>query len=261
MEKEYFIGSGKRIYAIGDIHGYLEQLEQLHQLIYDDINNNPIDEVKIIYIGDYIDRGPDSKGVLDFLIERELVAASVEHVFLLGNHEVGMIEFMRDPEGARKDWLIWGGVETSASYGVDVVFERALNEALPMFSKALKAALPQSHYEFLKNLKKLHIEDDYVFVHAGIRPNIALDKQRTKDVTFIREGFLDSDVIHEKRVVHGHTITQEYDIEIYPNRIAIDTGIYKGGPLSCVVLENDQVRKLQVWPPISEEELEKIEES
>ncbi len=261
MNKEYKLESGKRVYAIGDIHGHLEQLEQLHTLIYADIKSNPADDITIVYIGDYIDRGPESKGVIDFLIQRELVAKSINHVFLLGNHELGMLEFMRNPDGARKDWLLWGGVETAASYGVDVVFERALNEAIPMLSKALKEAVPDNHYEFLKNLKKLHAVDDYVFAHAGIRPKVALDKQRTTDVTFIREGFLDSEIMHEQRVVHGHTITQEYDIEIHPNRIAIDTGIYKGGPLSCVILQEDQVRKLQVWPPMSEEELEDIEES
>ncbi len=246
MNNNYKIPEGQRVYAIGDIHGYLDKLVALHALIEADIEANPIENVQIVYIGDYVDRGPDSKGVLDFLCRRELVAPKVKHIFLLGNHEIGMREFIVNPQSERKDWLMWGGVETLMSYGITARFKQSVRQAIPELSEKLKEAMPMTHREFLRNLVKIHIVGDYVFAHAGIRPNVSLDKQETKDLTFIRKGFLDDETMHEKRVVHGHSITDSMDVEIYPNRIAIDTGVYKDdGKLSCVVIEGVEVRKLQ----------------
>ncbi len=245
-QKDYRIPEGERVYAIGDIHGHLTQLEEMHDLIHADITKNPISAPKIVYLGDSIDRGPDSKGVLDCLIARELIASTIQHIFLLGNHEQRMLSFIQNPAQAKKDWLVWGGIETLISYGITPQIDQPLTTLAPLVAAELDAVIPSSHREFLKNLTRYHVVGDYLFVHAGIRPKVPLNKQRTHDLVFIREGFLDNNFPHEKRVVHGHTITKSKEIDIQPHRINVDTGLYEGGALSCVVLEGNTVQELQV---------------
>ncbi|MCI5059631.1 MAG: serine/threonine protein phosphatase [Alphaproteobacteria bacterium] len=247
MTAEYKIPEGHRIYAIGDVHGYADILARMHDLIEADYQERPVNRAQIVYLGDYVDRGPDSKGVLDQLVERELHAPDFEHIFLLGNHENGMMEFMAEPEGIRQDWLEWGGIEALQSYGVEPDMGKPFTGQLRTLAAQLGEAMPLTHHEFLKNLKLFYEVGDYFFVHAGIRPGVSLHKQTKQDLTFIREPFLSHDKPHEKRVIHGHTAMKE--VEVKHNRINLDSGLYRGGPLSCAVIEGAQeVRLLQVKP-------------
>ena len=164
MSKTYKIPKNYRIYAIGDIHGQLDQLKKLHNKIDEDIEvQEKIDNVQIVYLGDYIDRGMESKETIQHILERELTAPKVEPVYLMGNHESGMLGFMKDPHGPRRDWLEWGGIETLHSYGVK------MTGSFDDLASDLDKALPNSHHEFLKNLRSYYELVDYVFVHAGIR--------------------------------------------------------------------------------------------
>lgn len=248
MNKTYKIAQGKRIYAIGDIHGHVDPLHRMHDLIEADLNDRPVERASIVYVGDYVDRGPDSRGVLDALIEREITHPHFEHVFLLGNHEDAMFnEFMNDPLGQRQDWLEWGGIETIESYGIEVDKSIAYARQAEELAAALHAALPTTHREFLKNLALYHAVDDYLFVHAGIRPNVALEKQTKQDLTFTRDPFMAHEDHHPHRVVHGHTPPRNKRVDIRPNRINVDTHLYEGGPLSAAVIEGEDVRVLEVF--------------
>ena len=245
MTVEYKIPDDHRIYAIGDVHGYADILAKMHALIEADYKNRPVEKAHIVYLGDYIDRGPDSKGVLDQLIARELDAPDFTHIFLLGNHEGGMMQFMQDPQGERRDWVQWGGLETLESYGVKPAMEKPLEQQFESLAQQLAAAMPLTHHEFLKNLRLYYEVEGYLFAHAGIRPGVALNKQEAHDLTFIREPFLSYEKPHPWRVVHGHTAMTE--VEMKPNRINLDSGLYRGGALSCAIIEGAQdVRILQV---------------
>jgi len=242
MSKVYKIDAGKRVYAIGDIHGYPDVLARLHEAIDADIAARPVDAVTIVYLGDYIDRGPDSKGVIDLVLERRETFPEIEHVFLLGNHEDAMFnEFLHDPEGHRQDWLQFGGIEAVQSYGVE-----AANMTDVEIAENLRQAIPQAHDEFYKNLALYHVVDDYLFVHAGIMPEVALEDQVKQDLIFTREPFMSYDGAHPYCVVHGHSSTKDRKVDIRHNRINVDTGLYLGGPLACVVLEDDDVRVIEV---------------
>ena len=244
MESPYSIPHNTRVYAIGDIHGYAQELDVMHDLIREDLDSNPVDEAQIVYIGDYVDRGPENDAVIQCLVERELNEPDIQHTFLLGNHEHAMIEFMNDPLGARKDWLDWGGINTLMSYGVQPDMVKPLAPQAPDLAAALFEKLPLSHHEFLKNLSLYHEVGDYLFVHAGIKPNVPMEKQKPFDLTMIRTGFLDSDVMHDKRVVHGHTSVKK--MEVKPNRINVDSGLYYGRHLTAAVLEGTDVRSIEV---------------
>lgn len=243
-DNQYKIPDGTRIYAIGDVHGYVQELEALHGLIEADIAANPVDDPQIVYIGDYIDRGPESAEVVQCLIDRELNAPHIKHTFLMGNHEGAMLEFMESPKGPRKDWLDWGGIYALASYDVYADMTKPLSGQVVTLAEKLKEKVPQAHMEFLHNLDLIYECGDYAFVHAGIVPNVPLNKQKKQDLVMIRKGFLDSDVMFDKRVVHGHTSVLE--IEIKPNRINVDTGLYYGRHLTAAVLEGAKVRDIRV---------------
>lgn len=244
MKSSYSIPQNMRVYAIGDIHGYAKELYAMHDLIREDLDSNPVDNVQIVYIGDYVDRGPENNEVIQCLIERELNEPDIQHTFLLGNHENAMMEFMNDPLGARKDWLDWGGINTLMSYGVQPEMSKPLGPQAAELAEALVEAMPLSHHEFLKNCQLYHEIGDYLFVHAGIKPNVPMNKQKQFDLTMIRTGFLDSDVMHDKRVVHGHTSVKKMDVR--PNRINVDSGLYYGRHLTAGVLEGTGVRALTV---------------
>jgi len=244
MESPYSIPPDTRVYAIGDIHGYVKELEAMHDLIRKDLDERPIDAAQIVYIGDYIDRGPENDAVIQCLIERELHEPDISHIFLRGNHENAMMAFIEKPKGPRKDWLDWGGLNTLINYGVQPDMTRPLSMQAERLAADLAAKLPLSHAEFLKNTQLTHICGDYLFVHAGIRPGVPLDKQKPHDLMMIRKGFLDYEGAHEKCIVHGHTSVK--NIEIKPNRINIDTGLYHGRYLAAVVLEGNTIRSLKV---------------
>jgi len=190
---------------------------------------------------------PDSKGVIDMVIERELVAPEFHYVYLLGNHEDAMFnEFMNDPHGNRQDWLEWGGAEAAQSYGVNVDHSKAYAMQAEKIAQELHDLMPDNHKEFLKNLSLYHVVDDFLFVHAGIRPGVTLEKQTKQDLTFTREPFMSHEGMHPYRVVHGHSATRDGKVDICPNRINVDTGLYMGGPLTCAVIEGSEVRILEV---------------
>ncbi len=230
---------GMRIYAIGDVHGCLSELEGLFHQIEFDLQFNSHETYKIITIGDYVDRGPDSKGVLDFLIE-----AQTRHpmVCLRGNHDQRLLEFLDIPEEIGESFLTYGGRETLDSYGIEVGEEPDFND----ISHKLRRAIPRAQIRFLDSLDLMHIEGDYVFVHAGIKPNIPLDHQVAKDLLWIRNEFITYQKPHAKVVIHGHTINDQFDVQ--PNRINVDTGAFSSGVLTTAVLQRSEIGKLQTSP-------------
>lgn len=229
---------GKRLYCIGDIHGRADLLEQLHKMIEADASGYDGDK-QLLYLGDYIDRGEQSKRVVDILLQQPL--PGFEAIHLLGNHEQALLDFLIDPH-AMASWLGFGGVATLHSYGIEtgLVSSRQYLEAI---RAKLEEKLPHSHREFYENCILCHAEGSYYFVHAGIRPGVALEKQLFEDQLWIRETFTASMANHGVIVVHGHTISAEP--ELLPNRIGIDTGAFATGVLTALVLEGSDQRLLQ----------------
>jgi serine/threonine protein phosphatase 1 len=224
---------GSRVYAIGDIHGRLDLLLELHELIVADAARSSAKRRALIYIGDYIDRGPDSAGVLDLLLDRPLPDFEIVH--LLGNHEDTLLQFPDDMT-VGPSWLTYGGVQTLASYFIDVPPGSWRDEReLRRLQGEIRRRVPRRHVEFMRGLPLMHVEGDYLFVHAGIRPGVPLDRQERDDLLWIRDEFLRSPEDHGKIVVHGHTISEVPDQQ--PNRIGIDTGAFHTDRLTCVVLD------------------------
>lgn len=240
----YVAPADTRLYAIGDIHGCLSLLHEVHDKILDDAAGAPESRKLVVYLGDYVDRGPDSKGVIDLLVENPLPAAApdVETVFLLGNHEAMMLEFMDDVR-AGPGWLLNGGVATLRSYGVGLASSSIRVPDLPLLQEALSEALPQSHRQFLLTLRHNYAAGDYLFVHAGVRPGVPLEDQDPDDLIWIRDEFLYSSHDHGRMVVHGHTPSEA--VQHRANRIGIDTGACFSGTLTCMVAHADQVQFLQ----------------
>lgn len=228
-----------RLYAIGDVHGRPDLLRRLHGMIADDARGAPQPRKRVVYLGDYIDRGPDSKGVIDILVEEPL--EGFEAIHLQGNHEHALLGFLVDIRFAPV-WLGNGGAATLASYGVPVPDSGRPAELLAA-QERLIAALPQAHRAFLRGLELSHSAGDYFFVHAGVRPGRPLDRQDSEDLLWIRDPFLGSQADFGKVVVHGHTISRAP--EICDNRIGIDTGAFASGHLTCLVLEGDSRTLLQ----------------
>lgn len=230
------IPDGKRIYAIGDIHGRADMLDDLLAQIDEDIGDH--EQAQLIFLGDYIDRGLDSRGVIDRLLAvRE---ERPDSVFLKGNHEAIMLEFLADPEDL-PHWLDWGGEETLESYGVDPV-----GRSPEQLADDMQAALPKAHWRFLTKLSLTHIEGDYLFVHAGVRPGAALEDQTETDLLWIRKRFHNAgpDERPDYVVVYGHTPVDKPEDAGW--RIAIDTGACYGGMLTALVLEGSTRRFISV---------------
>jgi serine/threonine protein phosphatase 1 len=227
---------GMRLYAIGDIHGCDDKLKVLHERIAADLAAHPSPDHRIIHIGDYGDRGPNSAGVIARLIG---LAGDPHVVCLRGNHDQLWLDFLADPDFSAQMFLRFGGKETLKSYGVG---NRAKNYA--QLAEMFSAALPEAHRAFLQTLKGSVQFGDYFFAHAGVRPGVPLDQQTPQDLSWIRDEFLADTRDFGAVIVHGHTVTASQAPEIFPNRIAIDTGAVFGGPLTCVVLEGRAVRFL-----------------
>jgi serine/threonine protein phosphatase 1 len=229
------VPAGARVYAIGDIHGRADLLREMHGLIHADAAAHPAERRVVVYLGDYVDRGDESRQVIDLLLDEPL--DGFESVYLLGNHERTMLDFLHDISVAQS-WFLYGGIETLASYGVRL--DRRMPSEAACYTQAqldLRRTLPPRQLAFLHALKLLHSEGDYLFAHAGIRPGVALDAQDERDVIWIRGEFLDSAADHGKIVVHGHTITDSP--ETRPNRIGIDTGAFASGRLTCLALQDE----------------------
>lgn len=218
-----------RIYAVGDIHGRADLLHEMVERIDDDLYRRPVQHAVEVYLGDYIDRGSDSKAVIDILCRR-LVQRNA--VCLRGNHEAILEDFLEDPE-AVYGWLRLGALSTLASYGVPLPPPTQLTPV--KLHRAFCSTLPRSHVLFLQCLHNVYACGDYLFVHAGIRPGVPLEEQAREDLIWIRDEFLRSTADHGCTVVHGHTPVS-YP-EIRSNRINIDTGAVFSGRLTCAILE------------------------
>lgn len=230
---------GVRVYAVGDIHGRADLLRRLIGLVAADADAAPRLQPYLIFLGDYVDRGPDSREVIDLLIGG--LPRHFGAVFLKGNHEDALLRFLEAPAtGAH--WLSYGGDATLRSYGVPLPAEGTAEQQLTALRDRLARRLPPRHRAFLEHLRLCVSIGDYFFVHAGVRPGIPLDSQDAEDLMWIRDPFLAARTDHGKVVVHGHTIVEEP--EERPNRIGIDTGAYATGRLTCLVLEGETRRFL-----------------
>lgn len=230
--------AGKRMYCIGDIHGRADLLAELQQTILADAADFD-GRCQLLYLGDYVDRGEQSRQVLDLLTAGP--PTGFEQIHLLGNHEQAMLDFLLDPV-AMAGWLTWGGSATLRSYGIHVGLVGSRQELLAARDR-LAAKLPQSHHALLESCLPAHAEGSYYFVHAGVRPGVPLEKQAIEDQLWIREEFTHSQANHGAIVVHGHSISEQ--VEFRPNRIGIDTGAFCTGVLTALVLEGEQQRLLQ----------------
>jgi len=226
-----------RAYVIGDIHGCSALLDRMVDLISRDLEANPAGDAVTVTIGDYIDRGPDSRGALDRLARNPF---PTRFVALKGNHEELFEAFLTDPSVAAQ-WRRLGGLETLHSYGIPVT-ELMVGKNYEQASKALGKVVPEEHLTFLASLKTSMTVGRYFLCHAGVRPGIPLERQSDEDLLWIRDEFLKSKADFGKIVVHGHTPTER--AEVLPNRINIDTGEFATGRLTCVVLENSEPRFL-----------------
>ena len=227
---------GVRVYAIGDIHGRADLLLAILARIATDMQERPCPRVVEVFLGDYIDRGPNSREVIDTLLSHQPVGG--ERHCLRGNHEQTLLDFLEDPD-VLADWARFGGLETLLSYGLRPRLPVTLNDAA-LFREELIKALPQAHFDFLNRTVFSFSMGGYYFVHAGIKPGARLDQQSAEDLLWIREPFLLSPRDHGKIIVHGHTPSQ--DPEVMGNRINIDTGAFLTGRLTCLVLEGRAMR-------------------
>lgn len=234
------VPDGLRVYAIGDVHGCKKEMMRL----LDEIERSRSDyegSTHLVFLGDMVDRGPDSAGVLEHVLTARLPADEV--TFLMGNHEEIMLDCYNGKAESYSSWLRFGGIETLASYGVsrETVFSNNFD-----LSKAMRRAMPPSHISLLRSFKDTLSLGDYLFVHAGIRPGRELEEQSPSDLRWIRTDFLNDKTDHGFTVVHGHTITP--NVTRHRNRIGVDTGCFRSGILSALVLEDDTTMVLSARP-------------
>lgn len=234
ISRKASLPDGIRVYAIGDIHGRTDLLTLQLAQIEADASLYLCARSIIVFLGDYIDRGPDSRGTIDLLLA---CARLREVVFLKGNHETFIRRFLDVPESL-SDWRSLGGLETLVSYGLRPSLSQRSGDHKRL-SQELLAALPPQHLSFFDSLPLSFTCGDFFFVHAGIRPEIALRKQTEDDLLWIREDFLHHGSPFEKFVVHGHTPVNEPDVR--SNRVNIDTGAFATGRLSCVMIEGPDI--------------------
>jgi serine/threonine protein phosphatase 1 len=225
---------GLRLYAIGDVHGRADLLAGMHLRIARDLAQRPAADWRVIHLGDYVDRGPESARALALLMD---YAAGGHAEFLIGNHDRFLRDFLEDPEGADFElWMMNGGAATLRSFGADAeLLAWAPDPAARRAARDHIIASMPGLGAFLATLAPMLRHGDYAFVHAGIRPGVPLERQSLDDLTWIREPFLHARADHGAVIVHGHTPTAAIDVQ--PNRIGIDTGAVFGGPLTCLVLE------------------------
>jgi serine/threonine protein phosphatase 1 len=231
---------GVCIYAVGDVHGRADLLRTLHRLIEADAAHlTPGTEKVVVYTGDYVDRGLDSREVIDVLLGEPL--RGFRSVYLLGNHDAWLLSFLVDP-AIGPTWLRYGGDATMHSYGVQFGMPQDDPHYYQQLQHHLRERIPRRHVEFLQRLELSFESGDYLFVHAGIDPARPLHQQTADDLLWIREPFLSCRRDLGRVVVHGHTVESEPVVR--SNRIGIDTGACWTGCLTCLVLEEDEVRFL-----------------
>jgi serine/threonine protein phosphatase 1 len=221
------------------VHGRLDLLDDLLGRIEADDRGREPRKTVIIFLGDLIDRGPDSAGVVERL--RTYQPGSAKLVFLMGNHEEIMLRIVKGEMTLLPDWLRFGGAECLQSYGVDPEDLRRLPRKAA--HEAIVSRIPEEHVSFLSSFVDSASFGGYLFVHAGIRPGVPLSSQSMQDLRWIRQPFLHDESDHGRIVVHGHTISEE--AELLPNRICIDTGAYRTGVLTALGVEDDERWLLQ----------------
>lgn len=238
------VPAGRRVYAIGDIHGRADLLIRLLEDLRRDAQGGEFDGRPIlIFLGDYIDRGFQSRDVIDILLSDAV--SPFETYFLKGNHEAAMLQFLSDPSiGPR--WAEYGGAETLVSYGIQPPRTRTSLDDWSRASEELKQVLPHTHFHFLSNLNLSVRIGDYLFVHAGVRPGVPLDQQSEQDMLWIREDFLGDRKPLGAVVVHGHTPTAAPHRD--SRRVGLDTGAYLSGRLTAARFEHDSVEFIATQP-------------
>jgi serine/threonine protein phosphatase 1 len=219
---------GRRLYAIGDIHGCLAALRQLHAAIARDLARRPVSSASLLHLGDYIDFGPDGAGVLALLSAGRPIAG-LPTINLMGDHERTALDALSGDRAAATDWLHTGGNATLASWGISSDTPRS----------DWRSIIPPAQLAFMQELVLEHRAGSYLFVHAGIRPGIPFARQEKDDLLGIRQSFLASEQDFGVVVVHGHSAAPAPSVR--PNRIGIDTGAGHGGGLTCAVFEDDGV--------------------
>lgn len=237
------IGSDRRVYAIGDVHGRADLLLRLLDLIVaDNARRGPL-PLQIILLGDLIDRGPQSAEVIESML---LAMDSPKTRFLKGNHEEVFIRAARGDVGAAHFCRRIGGAETLASYGLRLSEQENMSDAA--IAEWMLQHIPHAHVDFLDGFEDSIEIGDYVFVHAGLRPGVSIRDQKPADLRWIREQFLNHDKPFERIVVHGHSISETIDER--PNRIGIDTGAYHSGRLTAIGLQDDERWFLDTGAPL-----------
>lgn len=236
------VPDGWAVYAVGDIHGRLDLLDRLLITIVNDVAATAPSRVSVVFLGDMVDRGPDSRGVIERLAAGPPPAlAGAEWICLRGNHEEAMLDFLADSSAGGR-WFPWGGLETVRSYlGADGLGDWRGDMGEVRLN--LRRHVPMAHRRFLEHLPMRHEIGDYLFVHAGIRPGVALESQHPADLLWIRHEFLDDTRWHGRMVVHGHTPDRQPQVR--PNRIGIDTLAYDSGVLTALALRGGSRRFLQ----------------
>lgn len=238
---------GTVVYAIGDIHGRLDLLDALLHGITLDARLRPAERRVLVYLGDYVSRGAESRGVIDRVLGWR--PEGFEVVTLKGNHEEVMLRFLDGELFVGGHWMGYGGADTFAQYVVGPV-DPAQRDAdtLTRLRTRLLDAIPSEHLALLRGLATSHREGDYLFVHAGVLPGVSLEAQSERDFVWIRNRFLVSDLDHGAVIVHGHCISDQP--EVRTNRIGIDTGAYRSGVLTCLVLDGTERSFLQTTTDI-----------
>jgi serine/threonine protein phosphatase 1 len=230
---EAAIPPGGRVYAVGDVHGRFDLVEAALALIEADNAGRRPAQTHLIFLGDLVDRGPQSSAVLAALADRDFDFAEFHAV--MGNHEEAFLAILRGDYDELESWLEYGGNETLNSYGVDI---GAIWTDTAAFAADIEARIPATHIALLESMVDQIRCGDYLFVHAGIRPGIDFEAQAVSDLRWIREPFLSDRRYHGLVVVHGHTIVDE--VEFPGNRIGVDTGAYRSGRLSVLGLEGTE---------------------
>ena len=222
---------GQRAYVVGDVHGRLDLLDELLARIHADLDQRPSRKTMLVFVGDLIDRGPNSAQVVERL--RTYRHPGVRTAFILGNHEEVLLRILAGEAELIDDWRRFGGAQCLESYGVDVGELIGRDDDAQL--EIVREAIPKAHAEFLGSFVDTCRFGDYLFVHAGIRPGVELEQQLQSDLRWIRQPFLHDRRDHGFVVVHGHTISSE--VEERPNRIGIDTGAYHSGVLTALAIE------------------------
>ena len=230
------------IYAVGDIHGRADLVEALIEKIEDDIAEQP-KEGRLVFLGDYIDRGLQSKQVIDFLLSERV--QKLRPIFIKGNHEDAFLNFLSNPQHG-PIWAKYGGRETLVSYGIRPPRSMSFNDDWIEAHKALQQSLPPSHERFLMSLQLSVRLGPYGFVHAGVKPGVPFEDQNEEDLLWIRDEFLRSKNGFDVMVIHGHTpVDQATNSEF---RVNVDTGAYYSGRLTAARISGQEISFISTRP-------------